>query len=121
LNFTFSQSTTRFTGLVKNSASSPISGASVTIAELGTYPTNALGAFNVHNIEAGTYQIEVSAPWYQTQSIEFQVIEGQDNYLEVTLLEELLPANNVIATLAEDLSHVDLTWSAPALGRESKL
>ncbi|MBI9031932.1 choice-of-anchor D domain-containing protein, partial [bacterium] len=117
VNFTFSQSTTRFTGLVQNSASIPISGAIITITELGTYPTNTLGEFNAHNIEAGIYQLTVSAPWYETQIIEYEVIEGQDNYLEITLLEDLLPASSLTATLAEDLTNVELTWTQPTLAR----
>ena len=121
INFTFSEPTTRFTGLVKNSENTPLDNASVYIEELGTFPTNTLGEFNIDNVETGSYQLVVSAPWYETQTMEFEVIEGEDNYLEITLLEELLPANNVIAILAEDLSNVNVTWSAPVISREANL
>ncbi len=117
INFTFSNSTTNFTGLVKNSLGEMITDASINVSGLGNYSTNSLGQFNIYNAQATSYNITVSAPWYEEQVVEFEVLEGQDNFLEVTLLEELLPASNLLAVVNDDLSGVQLSWQAPQLAR----
>lgn len=115
INFTFGQIS--LTGLIKNSQNQPISNASLYIAEVGNFVSNALGEFNVENIAPGTYQMAIWAPWYETQNVEFEVIESQDNTLEITLLEELLPANNLAAIIAKDGNSVELSWTEPTLSR----
>lgn len=117
--FTFSEAITTFTGLVKNSSGTPIANSTIQIENLATIQSDENGSFDVADVLPGTYQLTVSAPWYETQIIEYEVIEGQDNYLEITLLEDLLPASSLTATLAEDLTNVELTWTQPTLARVS--
>jgi hypothetical protein len=116
INFSFKE--TILQGRILNSQNQPIANANVHVSESYTVLSNELGEFSVSSLAPGSHQITVSAPWYETLIIPFKILEGQDNYLEVTLLEDLLPANNATATLAEDLSNVCVEWTAPTLSQE---
>ncbi|MBI9032137.1 carboxypeptidase regulatory-like domain-containing protein [bacterium] len=117
INFTFSEPLTTFAGIVRNSINSPLNGANIVISGLGSITSDELGEFSVNDIDAGTYLLTISAPWYETKNIDYEVIQGENNYLEITLLEELLPASNVTASLAVDLNNVEVTWTEPTLAR----
>ncbi len=117
INFTFNESSTSYSGVVKNTQNQPIANASLYNESMGIFRTNSSGIFTLWGVEPNTYQIDVSAQWYESQTIDIEVIEGETHYLEITLLEDLLPASSLTATLAEDLTTVELTWTQPTLAR----
>ncbi len=122
INFIYSEDVTTFSGLVKNSQGDYIAGANLLTADGIEVTSDVNGNFIFENPQITSYSITISAPWYEDQVVEFEVLEGQDNFLEVILLEELLPASNVFAVVNDDLSGVQLSWQAPQLARmESQL
>ncbi len=118
INFTFSEPSTILGGIVTNSSGIPISNSTIEIDNFLTIHSDENGVFQVVDIIPGHYQLTISAPWYETQNSNITIYSGQSINLDISLLEELLPANNVQAVIADDLTNVQLTWSQPTLARE---
>lgn len=77
-------------GLVQDSVShEALPDATVDIPEAGiTKITNAEGKFEVHLLEAGGYDVNITCPQYQGQTLPVTITEGETTEIEVNLVHD---------------------------------
>ena len=67
----------------------PVANATITINKYTELFTDALGHFEIKNLEAGTYTIEVKAKGFDDKSEKIQLGEGENKILDIALVMEI--------------------------------
>lgn len=67
----------------------PVANATITINKYTELFTDALGHFEIKNLEAGTYTIEVKAKGFDDKSEKIQLGEGESKLLNIALVMEI--------------------------------
>ena len=94
---------------------SGLEGATVTFSGYGTYSatTDATGAYTVTGLyESHTYTVTVNLAGYETYITTLYVLTSITDY-NITLNELINPVQRVTATLLNDDTQAEVTWTAP--------
>lgn len=112
--------TATITGLVKDSNSNPVAGATVTLSAQAreltmSVTTDSLGRYTFDDVPVGSYVVSVDMNGYKRYSFAVQVTEGSDIITLDDIQLEPKPANVVLEVLKQVIANAERIQSEGAL------